>query len=160
MLAACDVHVGNDAGEVSENASAAGKAQDGRLTVEAPGFNMSVNIPEKMRADAHMDSENLIYPGSTFGGIHVQGGRKHADGSSGGEVELRFSTADRADRVAAWYREPARRDKDVTIASVERQGDGFAISGTAGDDKTPFALHLAPRAGGGTDARLLISDNR
>jgi hypothetical protein len=156
MLTSCDIKIGNEAGNVSENASAAGKAQEGRLTIEAPGFNMSVDIPKNVLADADIDGDNLIYPGSHFGGIHVQG-RPHHEGRDDGEVELRFATADPVDRVVAWYRDPARRE-DIIIASAERQGDGFRISGTAGDEDKRFALNLTPRAGGGTEARLLITD--
>lgn len=160
LLTACDMRIGNDASESSENASAAGRAEEGRLTIDAPGFNMSVNIPESIRTDAKIDEDNhLIYPGSKFGGIHVQDGRDRAGGSSDGEVELRFSTGDPLDRVAAWYRDPARGEK-IIIASAERQGDGFLISGTVRPDKDSFALRITPRAGGGTEGRLLLSDRR
>lgn len=159
LLAACDVKIGNEAGTVSENASAAGRAQEGRVTIEAPGFNMSMNIPESDLGDAKIDDDRVIYPGSQFGGVHVQGrpGRSGEDGS--GEVELRFTTADPPDRVVAWYRDPARHD-DIVVASAERQGEGFHLSGTAGNEKKPFDLRIMPRSGGGTEARLLISDGK
>ena len=116
--AACEARIGNDAPPVAENASAAGRAEEGRLTVEAPGFNMSIDIPEGIRGHADMDDENgLIYPGSTFGGIHVQGGPERAGGESDGEVEIRFTTGDATDRVVAWYRDPARGE-DFTIQSA------------------------------------------
>ena len=40
LLPACEARIGNDAPPVEANASAAGKAEEGRLTVSAPGFNM------------------------------------------------------------------------------------------------------------------------
>lgn len=157
LLTACEARFGNDAGEVSVNATAAGRAEEGRLTVEAPGFNMQINIPEGIRTRAEMDDENgLIYPGSTFGGIHVQGGLEGPAGERDGEVELRFSTGDAADRVVAWYRDPARGE-DIRIASAERQGNAFVISGT-GRDGERFNLNITPRAGGGSEARMVLQD--
>ena len=159
LLAACDVKIGNEAGNVSENASAAGRAQGGRVTIEAPGFNMSMDIPKGALADTKIDDDRVIYPGSQFGGVHVQGrpGRNGEEGS--GQVELRFTTGDAADRVVAWYRDPARHD-DIVVASAERQGDGFHLSGTAGDERKPFDLRITPQSGGGTEARLLLSDRK
>jgi hypothetical protein len=159
LLAGCDVKVGNDAGTVSENASAAGRAQEGRLTIEAPGFNMSMDSPKDALRDSKIDDDRVIYPGAQFGGVHVEGrpGRNGQEG--GGEVELRFTTGDPAERVVAWYRDPARHD-DILVASAERQGDGFLLSGTVGEEKKPFDLRLAPRSSGGTEARLLIKDEK
>jgi len=155
LLAACDVKVGEDAGNVSENATAAGRAEEGRLTIEAPGFNMSMKIPKSARADAKIKDDKIIYPGSDFGGIHVQGKPEGAEHE--GEVELRFTTADPVERVVAWYRDPGRSG-ELTIASAAQQGEAFVMSGTAGDEKKPFSLRIGPRAGGGTEARLLLKD--
>lgn len=156
LLGACEARFGNDAGPVAENATASGRAEEGRLTVEAPGFNMSINIPEGIRAQANIDEDNgLVYPGSTFTGMHVQG-RDGGNGDGDGEVEMRFTSGDAPDRLAAWYRDPARGDR-VRVASAQRQGNGFVISGT-GRDGERFTVNLAPRAGGGTEARLLLAD--
>ena len=108
LLAACEARFGNDAGPVAENATAAGRAEEGRLTVEAPGFNLSIDIPDSIEAQAQVDDNGLIYPGSAFGGMHVQGRPKGSGGHSDGEVEMRFTTGDPAERVVAWYRDPAR----------------------------------------------------
>jgi len=160
MLCACEARIGNDAPPVADNSSAAGKAEEGKVTIEAPGFNMSIDIPEGVRAHSDMDDENgLIYPGSTFSGVHVVGRPEGPDGNSEGEVELRFSTGDGTDRVVAWYRDPAR-NADFTVQSVSREGNGFAINGTStgeGNDGQ-FTLRVTPRAGGGTEGRMVLSD--
>ena len=159
LLAACEARIGNDAPPVAENASAAGRAEEGRVTIEAPGFNMSIDIPEGIRAHSDIDDENgLIYPGSTFSGIHVQGRPERQGGESDGEVELRFTTGDGTDRVVAWYRDPARGE-DLTIASVGREGNGFVIAGTGRRDSERFTLRVTPREGGGTEGRLVLSDS-
>lgn len=160
LLAACDARIGSDAPPVEADATAAGKAEEGRLTIAAPGFNMSIQIPEGIRANAEMDaSDGLIYPGSTFGGIHVQGRPDSAQGQGNGEVELRFSTSDSPDRVAAWYRDPARGEQ-LTVESAGREGDSIRILGTGRSDGDRFALTLEPRESGGTEARLVLSDTR
>ena len=157
VLGACEARIGNDAGEVAENATAAGRAEEGRLTVEAPGFNLSIDIPEGIKSNTNMDEDNaLIYPGATFGGLHVQGTDK-AGGRNDGEVELRFTTPDPIDRVVAWYRDPARGE-EIKMANAAREGAGFVMSGTDREGD-PFTLRVAPSAGG-TEARLLLSDRQ
>jgi hypothetical protein len=105
MLCACEARIGNDAPPVADNATAAGKAEEGKVTIEAPGFNMSIDIPEGVRAHSGMDSDNgLLYPGANFSGVHVVGRPEGPNGDSEGEVELRFNTGDATDRVVAWYR--------------------------------------------------------
>lgn len=67
LVGACDVKMGNDAGnqDVAGNVSAAGKAEDGQLSVSAPGFEMKLDIPDGIRSRAGIDDENgLIYPGA------------------------------------------------------------------------------------------------
>src|SRR5688572_2833700 len=110
LLAACDARFGNDAAPVADNATAAGRAEPGRVTIEAPGFNMSIAIPEGVRSHMDADENGLLYPGSDFGGVHVQGGPEDESGARHGEVELTFSTGDPVDRVVAWYRDPARAE--------------------------------------------------
>jgi hypothetical protein len=157
LLAACEARFGNDAGPVAENATAAGRAEEGRLTVEAPGFNLSIDIPDSIEARAEMDENGLVYPGSAFDGMHVQGRPDRAGGHGDGEVEMRFTTGDPAGRVAAWYRDPAR-GRDLTIQSAAREGNGFVISGTGRHDNERFTVRIAPRAGGGSETRLVLSD--
>ena len=157
LLGACEARFGNDAGEVAANATAEGRAEEGRLTVEAPGFNLSVRIPDSVRAEAGMNDEHsLIYPGAALGGVHVQGRPDGANGGDG-EVELRFSTADAPDRVVAWYRDPAR-NRDFTVESARREAGGFRVEGVGSHDGERFALSVTPKAGGGTEARLVLSD--
>ena len=157
LLAACEARFGNDAAPVDANATAAGRAEEGRLTVEAPGFNMSINIPEGLRDSAHFEEDSgLIYPGATFSGMHVQG--QPEGGPRQDEVEMRFTTGDPVERVVAWYRDPAR-GQDVQIASAEQRGNAFVLSGT-GQEGDRFTLNIAPRQGGGSEARLVLSDRR
>lgn len=156
----CEARFGNDAGEVPANASADGKAEAGRLTVQAPGFNLSVQIPEGVRSRTQMGEDNgLIYPSSTFEGVHVQGGPAGPDGDSHGEVELRFSTSDAMDRVVAWYRDPARGEH-FRVETMAEENGGFRLTGTASGDGDRFALHLVPTPGGGAEARLLLAEPR
>lgn len=158
LLTACEARFGNDAPAVDENATASGRAEEGRLTVETPGFNLSIDIPESIQARAHVDEDSgLIYPGSEFVGMHVQG-RPEKAGESDGEVEMRFTSADPAERVAGWYRDPARA-QDLTVEGARRDGNAFIISGTGRQDNERFTVTIAPR-GSGSEARLVLSDAR
>ena len=157
LLAGCEMRLGNDAPPVADNASAAGRAEDGRLTIEAPGFNLAVTVPEGFdgRTDSGGDS-GLVYPGARVSGIHVQGGRDRGERGQG-EVELRLTSADAPDRIVAWYRDPGRSDR-FTLSSTTREGDATLIAGTGRRDNERFTLRISARAGGGSDMRLLIAD--
>jgi len=157
LLGGCQMRIGNDAGPVADNASAAGRAENGQLTVEAPGFNLSITIPEGMADRGSVSDDNgLVYPGATIAGVHVQG-RREERGAHGGEVELRLTSSDAPDRVAAWYRDPARADR-FSVASTAQDGNATVISGTGRRDNERFTLRILARAGGGSDMRLLLAD--
>jgi hypothetical protein len=154
-LTACEARFGNDAGP-GGNGSAENRAEEGQLSINAPGVEMKIDIPEGIRREARVDDDSgLIYPGATMSGIHVEGGR--VEDKSDGEVELRFNSADAPDAVARWYRDPARAS-DFTIASASREGPAYVFAGTKKDGDGRFRIRLAPRAGGGTDGRVLLSD--
>jgi len=159
LLGGCEARIGNDAPPVDANASAAGRAEEGRLTVEAPGFNLSIDIPEVVDARARIDEESgVVYPGSRFGGIHIQGRGERDGGAGDGEVEMRLTHADPPERVAAWYRDPAR-SADLRVATEERRGEAYVISGVVLSDNDRFTATIAPRAGGGSETRLVLGDS-
>lgn len=160
LLAACDVRLGHDdeQADAAGNVSAEGKAEEGQLSVSAPGFEMKLDIPEGVRREAGIDDDSgLIYPNAQFSGIHVQGGRDGGEGRSEGEVELRFTSADAPDAIARWYRDPAR-SSDFTVASAGRDGNDLVVAGSTTDDEGQFRVRLSPRAGGGTEGRVVLSD--
>jgi hypothetical protein len=169
-LAACEAKIGpsadkgGDGGEPANAAapvSAEGKAEEGSFSIKAPGFDLKVDIPDAMAANAELDSDSKIfYPGASLSGMHVEAGQRSGgagNGEGNGAVELRFTTADAPDKVAGWYRDPARRS-GFTIASDTRDGDAFVIAGKQVEGDEDFTVRLAPRSGGGTDGRLLLTD--
>ena len=135
-----------------------GKAEDGKISVKAPGLDFSFSVPkgiaDNMKADT--DSE-ILYPGSSIRGIHAVQGAKAQDGVRQGEVEIRFASPDPAGRIAAWYRDPARGE-GFAVTSAVRQGAGYVLAGTTRREGDGFKLHLAPAGGGGTDGRLIVRD--
>jgi hypothetical protein len=160
LLAACEMKIGNEdeaAGNASAEpvteASVQGKAKEGEFSINAPGFDMKFSIPAFVADRANVeDNQEMVYPGAKLSGLHVEG-RRQGEGDSA--VELRFTSADPADRIAAWYRDPARAN--IAVASAGRQGDDYVIRGTRKDDSGPFTVRLSPR-GGGTDMRLTLVD--
>ena len=88
-----------------------------------------------------------------FTGMHVNA---DGQGNARDKVELRFTSADAPDKVAAWYRDGARAETFAIASAVEKNG-AYTLSGTEVEDGDPFTLQLAPR-GAGTDARLTLQD--
>ncbi len=156
-LAACQMKTGNDAG-VAGNGSAANKAEEGEVSINAPGVQMKIHIPEGLRRDAGIsDDSGLVYPASTMSGVHVEGARAGSRSDASGEVELRFASNDAPGIVARWYQDPARAST-FTVASATRDVAAFVFTGTRREDHGRFHVRLDPR-GSGTDGRVLLSDH-
>lgn len=157
LLAGCDVKVGKDKEPQTgpASASAEGKAEDGSISIDAPGFDMKLNIPDAIRANVGTDGD-ILYPGAKLSGLHVQANADKG-GSDQDSVELRFTASEAPAAVAAWYRDPARA-KQLSVSSAEQQGAGYRIAGTSKDDGDPFTLTLTPASGGGTEGRIMLQD--
>ena len=162
LVSACEMKVRKEGnGEAVKGgsgavASAEGKAKEGQFSVDTPGFDMKIDIPAGLASHTNSDSD-VLYPGSSLSGMHIQGSKGGVDGKGNAGVELRFTTPDAAEKVAAWYRDPARAST-FTVAGVQREGSGLLITGSEKEDGDPFTLHLSPRSGGGTEGRLTLTD--
>lgn len=136
-------------------AGAEGKAEEGRLSIKAPGIDIAIAVPDAVRerAQANVESE-FLPPGSRARGIHVEGdGGNRAAGRD--SVEIRFAAPQAPAEVVAWYRDPARRAK-FTISGAERAEGEQVLTGTTADG-APMRVHIAARATG-TDGRLVLVD--
>ncbi|HEX8643083.1 MAG TPA: hypothetical protein VF702_04130 [Allosphingosinicella sp.] len=134
-------------------AGAEGKAEEGRISIQTPGVDIAINVPDSVRGRAHANVRSeLLPPGSRASGLHVQG----SDGAAGGDsVELRFAVDRPPAEIAAWYRDPARAP-NFTIASAAREGNAIVLAGTSREGG-PIHVRLMPR-GSGTDGRLVSAD--
>jgi hypothetical protein len=145
-----------DAGNV---ATEAGKAEEGRLSIKGPGIDLAISVPEALRGRARVDGDNNIMPpGAAIAGMHVQG--NGGDAQAGQDsVELRFTSEQSVEDVAAWYRDPAR-SADFRVTAARREGAETVIAGTTGgqDAGGTFTARLTARAGGGTNGRLILVD--
>ena len=129
------------------NATAEGKAEEGRFVLKAPGIDLAVNIPEAVRDRAIIDDESRILPpGASLAGLHVQGNSDGEGKGGDGSAELRFSAPQAPGEVAAWYRDPAR-GQELSIDSAGREGDQLVLSGRTREGGTGFRVRLRPRAG-------------
>ncbi len=136
-------------------APAEGKAEDGRLSIKGPGFDLKVNIPEGVSNPA--DSENeLLYPGSKLSGMHIEAGGTSANAKANGGLELRFTSSEPVEKVAAWYRDPARQGR-FAVTSVAREGGALVIRGSQKGDGDAFMLRLVPASAGGTEGRMTLT---
>ena len=162
LLGACEAKIGDGSADANSaapaNVSAEGKAEEGQLSIKAPGFDLKLDIPTGVSNEAQIDSDSrIMYPGAKLAGMHVE-----ATGKAGGDrsaVELRFTSPDAPAQVANWYRDPARAD-GFTLRSTAPEGAGWAIAGTDKENGDPFTVRLAPAAGGGTDGRLTLEHGR
>jgi hypothetical protein len=164
FLAACEAKIGKDSEAPREGAptgaeAAEGKAEDGRFSIKGPGFDMKIAIPKGVSDRAEVDSDNgLLYPGASLSGMHIEAGASGAPADKNSGVELRFTSADAPEKVAAWYRDPARV-KEFSIGSASRVGASTIIAGTRKGDGGAFKVRIGPGAGGGTDGRLTLSES-
>jgi hypothetical protein len=156
VLAACGIDDERNAAQPATAAvSAEGKAEEGKISVKAPGFDLALSLPKEMAGEAKVDRDSkVLYPGATISGIAIASG---AGGNDGGdsEVEMRFSTADSPEVVAGWYRDPARA-VGYRLDKAGKEGDGWVLHGTQKRDNHPFKVRLTPREGGGTEGRLTV----
>lgn len=154
LLCACEAKVGRDsdrqAAGGASNASAPAEGEPGQFSLKVPGFEMKVDMPDEgVRADRDSD---ILYPGSRVTGMNIDAGTDSPEDS----VELRFHSSDPVQKVAAWYRDPARA-AEFTLSSFAEEGDGYRLAGTQKDGSDGFELWMSP-SGGGTDGRLVLRD--
>ena len=160
LLVACEARIGredeqaaNGSEAANATASAAGQAESGQFSIDAPGFDLSFDIPEGMTGRADIDSDSdVLYPGARLTGLHIQA----EEGSGRDSVELRFASSDPPRVIADWYRDPARAET-LTVASVTPEGEGLVVQGSETGGGDPFTVRLQA-ANGGTDGRLVLSD--
>jgi hypothetical protein len=144
-----------DNASANVQASAEGKAEEGKISIKAPGFDLKFTIPKGMVGEAKAERDSkLLYPGAVLRGMAIAAGRGTAKGGDS-EVEIGFSTPDPLDKVVAWYRDPARAE-GFRLERAAREGDGWMVTGVQKRDGHGFKLRLGPRTGGGTDGRLTV----
>lgn len=162
LLSACEANVRKDGkdetadGAAKAAAAAEGKAKEGQFSIKTPGFDMKIDIPAGVTSHGDSDSD-MLYPGSKLSGMHIEGSKTGAGGKGNAGIELRFTSADPADKVAEWYRDPARAS-GFSVSGIRRDGPAFLITGSEKGDGDPFTLRLSPASGGGTEGRLTLSD--
>jgi hypothetical protein len=140
----------------SENgaASAEGQAEDGKISIKAPGLDMAIALPKELTGEAKTGHDSkVLYPASVIAGIAIAAAENGKGGDT--DVEIRFRTSDAPDRVAAWYRDPARAE-GFSLDGASRDGRTVVLTGVQKRDKHPFKVRLSPAAGGGTDGRLRV----
>jgi len=164
LLAACEAKLDPDgldpdnaAGAAGGNSiTAEGKAEQGKISFKAPGFDFSLDVPGGLSRHTGVNKDSkILYPDAAISGMYIAAGGRESGGQD--EVEIRFTSPDPPGKVAAWYRDPARGD-GFTISSAATEDDETIIAGAEKGDGDSFRLRLKPGAGGGTDGRLMLRD--
>ena len=157
-LGACDWLTGRHDDELPGNevVSAEGKAEPGQVSVKAPGLDVTFTVPQGLSKDVKVNSDiKILYPKTSITGRYAAGGGSGGKDEGESEVEFRFASPDAPERIAAWYQEPARAEL-FSVEKVSREGADTLIRAREKQGDGEFRLRLAPRAGGGTDGRLVI----
>jgi hypothetical protein len=142
-------------GAAQTEVTAEGKAEEGKISVKAPGFDLKFTLPKGMVAEARAERDSkLLYPGASLRGMAIAAGEGRGKGGDS-EVEIGFSTPDPIEKVVGWYRDPARAE-GFSLDRSDKDGDGWRLAGVQKRDGHRFKLRLSPRAGGGTDGRLTV----
>jgi hypothetical protein len=137
----------------NQSVSAEGKAQEGKISVRAPGVDISFSVPKELTVDARAGKDNkLLYPNATLTGMAYAAGEKDNQGGDT-DMEVRFRAPDPLDKVTAWYRDPARRG-DFRLTSERREGTKLILIGTQAD-RQAFKVTLGPGPGG-TEGRVRV----
>ncbi|HEY1606294.1 MAG TPA: hypothetical protein VGF77_11940 [Allosphingosinicella sp.] len=148
---------GDNQATTNQPVSAEGKAKAGTISVKAPGVDISINVPKEMTGDARAGKDSkVLYPGAALGGIAIAAAGNDAQGGDT-DVEIRFQTPDSPDKVAAWYRDPARSD-GFRLTSEAHNGGNYVFNGVERHDQHPFKVSFGPGSGG-TEGRLHVHHN-
>jgi hypothetical protein len=157
-LCACDARIDTDEADnavANAQVSAEGKAEEGKISLKMPGVDMTISLPKGVADEARAERDSkLLYPGATLRGMAIAAG-PGSDKTGASEIEIRFSTLDTPDVVAAWYRDPARAD-GFHLERARKEGDSWIVTGVQKRDERRFKLRLSSRPAGGTDGRLTI----
>jgi hypothetical protein len=144
LLAGCELSV---KGDPNGNGN-------GSVSVNAPGIGLNVDLPAMVKAEIGGGGD-LIFPGANMSGVNVVASSSDAAGG-GPAVELRYETPAAVREVLAWYQDPARALAMSGISVEPLAGGGYRVSGASAEGGGPFAVELAPKAGGGTQGRIRL----
>jgi hypothetical protein len=135
-------------------ASAEGQAEEGKISVKAPGLDLAISLPRELTGEARTGRDSkVLYPNATLAGMAIAAGESGKGGDT--DVEMRFKTADPPEQVAAWYRDPARREGFRLTGEAREKGE-FVFAGVQRRDRHPFQVRIGAGGGGGTDGRLRV----
>jgi hypothetical protein len=158
LLCACDSKDSpghSDDGPANGHVSAEGKSEEGKVSLKMPGLDMTLSLPKGVADEARAERDSkLLYPGATLRGMAIAAG-PDSDKSGDSEVEIRFSSPDPVEKVAAWYRDPARKG-GFQLKRASQEGDAWLFAGVQNRDEHRFKLRLSPRPGAGTNGQLTV----
>lgn len=156
LLCGCGPHEDEDENITNQPISAEGKAEEGKISIKAPGVDMTISVPKEVTGNARASRDSkILYPGASLAGMAIAAGESGRNGGGDTDVEMRFRTADSPDKVAAWYRDPARAD-GFHLDRATRDGDSWVIAGSQIRDGHPFKVRLGPGPNHGTVGRLTV----
>lgn len=162
LLAACRAKVGKEyagndsaSSSIGEGGNVAVHASDRAqgVSVSLSGIEAKVKLPGAQLGGGEMDIGGMeLYPGSELHGVDVTD-RK---GSGDGVINMRFTSSDAPDKLAAYYA-AAARDKHFTAIHLTNIGGKATLAAKTTDgDELTIGMESGP--GGTTTGRIVIKD--
>ena len=123
---------------------------DGRTTVNAPGVNASINLPQVKIDAADFEVNGVkLYPGSTIRNFNLEATEGSGAEKDKGRMDLSFDAPASLDKVQAWFRDAMAKRK----FKVSPQGNGFAGTTDEGD---PITVELNADGADKTTGRMIV----
>lgn len=152
---------GNAAFSASIGDTGADSTGNGAVTVNAPGVNLQVKLPNIDLGTGHLDIDGMkLYPASSVTGVNVIGDADEKDGGSGGgQVKIAFASADAPAKLVDYYVTQSRDHGFTTDAPLAGGGETRLHGTKAEDGKTKsFDLTVRPQGAGSTGAIMVTGD--
>lgn len=162
LLGGCELKVKDDGKPGGEDGASVSIGADGNvaisgedgLSIETPGFAGKIAIKGMKLGSEHMDIDGMkLYPGTELAAIDVTD-RKGADN---GRVDMRFTSPDAPDRIAAYYA-AAARDAGFSDVAVKNSG-GTATFSAIKNDGDRVTIDIAPAAKGSA-GHIRVADGK
>lgn len=153
-LAACGGGSNSTTITVDASSDADGNAivtadKDGRVAINAQGFQGSITLPKIAVTAENLDLDGVnLYPGSQVRDLHIEARNGQASDDKG-EVRLAFESPAPLAKVQAWFREDLAKNG----ARVQAKGDGFQGTTRQGD---PFTVELAAKGGDAATGKMAL----
>jgi hypothetical protein len=137
-----------------EAGNAAAVTGDNTVSISAPGFNMSVDLPADVARNIDITTDgDALYPGAKASGIKLT--KDQYTGQN--KVDIGFTSSDSLDKVAKWYGNP-RNSGAFKVTGINISDSGVQTMSVVDESGEFFNVILREGENGGTSGTLKFSN--